>query len=310
MVHGWANLSSSVDSVFLFIMTISVILLAGTTGVMLYFVVRYSRRRNPRPENIEGNLPLEIIWTAIPLVLVLAIFWVGWKGFVFKRTVPKNAMIVKVTARMWSWGFEYGNGAHTDVLKLPQGRPVKLTINSLDVLHSLFIPAFRVKEDAVPGRETYLWFQPDREGTYDIFCTEYCGMGHSQMITKVEVMPVTAFDNWYRDEEKTAGAAAKVPSPAPSGSRIVQEKGCLGCHSIDGSPKIGPTFKGLFGKRETVIREGKDTETVADEAFIHHKLLAPEDARIKGFPPIMPSQKGILSDAEINAIIEYLKTLK
>jgi len=311
MVHGWANLSSSVDSVFLFIMTISVILLAGTTGVMLYFVVRYSRRRNPRPENIEGNLPLEIIWTAIPLVLVLAIFWVGWKGFVFKRTVPKDAMVVKVTARMWSWGFEYGNGAHSDVLKLPQGRPVKLTINSLDVLHSLFIPAFRVKEDAVPGRETYLWFQPDHEGTYDVFCTEYCGMGHSSMITKVEVMPAAAFDAWYGENQAAAtGKPATGPSLPPSGAKLVQEKGCLGCHSIDGSPKIGPTFKGLFGKKETVIHEGKEVEAVADEAFIHHKLLAPEVARIKGFPPIMPSQKGILTDAEISAIIEYLKTLK
>jgi cytochrome c oxidase subunit 2 len=310
MVHGWANLSSSVDSVFLFIMTISVILLAGITGVMLYFVVRYSRRRNPKPENIEGNLALEIIWTVIPLILVMAIFWVGWKSFVFMRTVPKDAMAVKVTARMWSWGFEYGNGARTDVLKLPLGRPVRLTINSADVLHSLFIPAFRVKEDAVPGLETYLWFQPDREGTYDLFCTEYCGMGHSSMITKVEVMPAAAFDTWYREGHAAAGKALKGPSPPVSGAGLVQEKGCLGCHSIDGSPKIGPTFKGLFGKKETVVREGKEVGVVADEAFIHHKLLEPETARIKGFPPIMPSQKGLLTDAEIAAVIEYIKTLK
>mgnify|MGYP006267636279 CR=1 FL=1 len=310
MVHGWTNLSSSVDSVFLFIMTISVILLAGITGAMLYFVVRYSRRRNPRPENIEGNWALEIIWTVIPLILVMAIFWVGWKSFVFKRTVPKDAMVVKVTARMWSWGFEYGNGAQTDILKLPLGRPVKLTINSLDVLHSLFIPAFRVKEDAVPGRETYLWFQPDREGTYDLFCTEYCGMGHSSMISKVEVMPAAAFDDWYRVGGKAAGPAAKGPTPAPSGAHLVQEKGCLACHSIDGSPKIGPTLKGLLGRKETVIREGKEEVVVADEHFIHHKLLEPEKARIKGFPPIMPSQKGLLTDEEITAFIDYLKTLK
>jgi cytochrome c oxidase subunit II len=314
MVHGWTNLSSSVDSVFLFIMAISVILLAGVTGVMLYFVVRYSRRRNPRPENIEGNLALEIIWTAIPLVLVMAIFWVGWKGFVFMRTVPKDAMVVKVTGRMWSWGFEYGNGARTEVLKLPLGRPVKLAINSVDVLHSLFIPAFRVKEDAVPGRETYLWFRPEPEGTYDLFCTEYCGMGHSSMITKVEVMPAAAFDAWYREggakPGKAENTAVKAPARAPNGARLVQEKGCLGCHSIDGSPKIGPTFKGLFGKKETVIHEGKEVEAVADEAFLRHKLLEPEEARIKGYPPIMPSQKGLLTDAEIAAVIEHLKTLR
>ncbi len=306
MVHGWANLSSSVDSVFLFITAISVILLAGITGVMLYFVVRYSRRRNPKPESIEGNTALEIIWTIIPLILVMAIFWVGWKGFVFKRTVPKDAMIVKVTGRMWSWGFEYGNGVHTDVLKLPLGRPVKLTITSADVLHSLFIPAFRVKEDAVPGLETYLWFQPEQEGSYDVFCSEYCGMGHSQMITKAEVVPAADFDAWYREGRASAGVAAK----APDGARLVQEKGCLGCHTVDGTPKVGPTFKGLFGKKETVLHEGKESQVIADEAFIHHKLLEPEEARIKGFPPIMPSQKGVLTDAEITAIIEYLKTLK
>jgi len=316
MVHGWPTLSGSVDNIFFFIMGISVTLLVGVTGVMIYFVVRYSRRRNVHPENIEGNLTLEILWTVIPTLLVLAIFYVGWKGFVYMRTVPSDAMLVKVTARMWSWHFDYENGASSDVLKVPVGKPVKLSITSVDVLHSLFIPAFRVKEDAVPGRETYLWFLPDREGTYDLFCTEYCGMGHSSMITKVEVMPLKEFEAWYRGEAKvaaapgTATAERKRTAPRPDGAALVQSKGCLGCHSTDGTPKVGPTFKGLFGKKETVIHGGKEVEAVADEAFIHHKLLEPEEARIKGFPPIMPSQKGLLTDAEIASIIEYLKTLK
>jgi len=315
MVHGWPTLSGSVDNIFFFIMGISVTLLVGVTGVMIYFVVRYSRRRNVHAENIEGNLTLEILWTVIPTLLVLAIFYVGWKGFVYMRTVPSDAMLVKVTARMWSWHFDYENGASGEVLKVPVGKPVKLSITSVDVLHSLFIPAFRVKEDAVPGRETYLWFLPDREGTYDLFCTEYCGMGHSSMITKVEVMPEKEFETWYRGEAKVAAAPGTAPAerkeaPRPDGAALVQSKGCIACHSTDGSPKIGPTFKGLFGKKETVIRGGKEVEAVADEAFIHHKLLEPEEARIKGFPPIMPSQKGLLTDAEIAAIIEYLKTLK
>lgn len=140
-------------------------LLVGVTGVMLYFVVRYSRKRNPDPEDITENLLLEIIWTVIPTLLVLVIFWVGWKGFQYMRTVPPDAMLVKVTARMWSWSFQYENGKLSSVLNIPVRRPVKLAITSADMLHSLFIPAFHVKEDAVPGMETHLWFLPDEVST-------------------------------------------------------------------------------------------------------------------------------------------------
>jgi cytochrome c oxidase subunit II len=305
MTHGWTNLSASVDSVFLFIMGISLVLLVGVTGAMIYFTVKYRRSKHPRPENIEGNLTLEIVWTVIPTLLVLAIFWVGWKGFVYMRTVPKEAMLVKVTARMWTWGFQYENGATDGVLKLPVNKPVKLVINSADVLHSLSIPAFRVKEDAVPGKENYLWFQPEVTGSYDLFCTEYCGMGHSAMITKVEVMPEQDFQAWYRE----AAVKAARRESGSDGAKLFAEKGCGACHSIDGTAKIGPTFKGLYGKKEIVLHNNKEREITVDAAFIRHKLLEPEDARIKGFPPIMPSQKGLLTNAEIDAIIEYLKTL-
>ena len=305
MLHGWTNLSSSVDSVFLFIMGISLVLLVGVTGTMVYFAVRYRRSKHPRPENIEGNLPLEIVWTVIPTLLVLAIFWVGWKGFVYMRTVPQDAMLVKVTARMWQWGFEYENGKTDGVLKVPVNRPVKLAITSADVLHSLSIPAFRVKEDAVPGRENYLWFKPEVTGSYDLFCTEYCGMGHSAMVTKVEVMPEQAFNAWYREE---AGKAASGRA-GPDGAKLFSEKGCSACHSIDGSPKVGPSLKGVFGHRMTVLTNGKEREITSDEAYLRKSLLDPTADIVKGFPPIMPPQKGVLSDAEIDALIEYLKSL-
>lgn len=304
MVHGWVNLSSSVDSVFLFIVGISLVLLVGITGTMIWFAVRYRRSKHPRAENIEGNLALEIAWTVLPTLLVLAIFWVGWKGFVFMRTVPEDAMLVKVTARMWSWHFTYENGASGDVLKLPVNRPVKLSITSADVLHSLSIPAFRVKEDAVPGRENYLWFQPDVTGTYDLFCTEYCGTGHSAMVTTVVVMPEQDFDSWYRAAQSQAGDGS-----VPDGAKLFAEKGCIACHSIDGSPKVGPSLKGVFGHRMTVVTGGKERQITADEAYLRKSLTDPAADVVKGFPPIMPSQKGILSDAEINALIEYLKTL-
>jgi cytochrome c oxidase subunit 2 len=293
--------------VFLLIAGISVLLLAGITGTMVWFAVRYRRSRHPRAENIEGNLALEIVWTVIPTLLVLAIFWVGWKGFVYMRTVPADAMLVKVTGRMWSWSFTYENGQNDTVLRMPVGRPVKLAITSADVLHSLFIPAFRVKEDAVPGRETYLWFKPDRTGSFDLFCSEYCGMGHSAMITKVEVVPEAEFQAWYAGTQKPAAAGMKAAGPG--GAKLFQDKGCFACHSVDGTPKIGPTLKGAFGHRLTVITAGKEREVVADEAYLRKSLLDPQADIVKGFPPIMPPQKGALTDAEIDALIDYLKTL-
>jgi cytochrome c oxidase subunit 2 len=181
------------------------------------------------------------------------------------------------------------------------------------VVHSLFIPAYRIKEDCVPGMETHLWFLPDEIGSYDLFCSEYCGLGHSAMITKVEVMQEKAFDAWYTGESKEVvkpGANnVKKKQTKPDAAKLLELKGCLACHSVDGSAKIGPTFKGAFGKKETVILNGKELEIVVDEAFIRETLLEPEKKRVNGFPPIMPSQKGLLTDKEIDVIINHLKTL-
>jgi cytochrome c oxidase subunit 2 len=322
MVTGWPNMSNPADDTFFFILGISVVLLALNTAAMIYFVIRYSRKRNPDPQDIKENLPLEIIWTVVPTILVLAIFFVGWKGFVYMRTVPPDAMPIKVTARQWSWTFTYENGRQDSVLRVPVRKPIKLLITSADVLHSLYIPAYRIKEDAVPGIETYLWFLPDEPGSYDLFCTEYCGLGHSAMITKVEVLAQQDFNAWYSGKGEEAGAtkakkpaaakpAKKTTAAAPEeGSRLIQVKGCIACHTTDGTPKIGPTLKGVFGKKETVTHDGREREIVVDEAFIRQTLLHPEIDRVKGFPPIMPSQQGQLNDKEIEEIIEYIKSLK
>lgn len=317
MVHGWPNLSSSTDNIFFFIIGISLALLLLTSGVMVYFVVRYNRKRHPKAENVTENTLIEIVWTIIPTILVLAIFWVGWKGFVYKRTVPKDAMLIKVTARMWSWNFRYENGLETSVLKVPADRPIKLSITSADVLHSLFIPAFRVKEDCVPGIETYLWFLPEQAGSFDLFCTEYCGVGHSGMITKVEVMPQNDFEAWYSSGAPVAAAVRskqtankKLSAKRADGAILLQTKGCLACHTTDGAPKIGPTLKGIFGRSVTVVTNGKEHTVTSDEAYIRKSLLTPQADIVKGFPPIMPSQKNLLTYEEIDAIIEHLKTLK
>ncbi len=169
MVTGWPHLANPADDTFFFILGISIVLLALTSGTMIYFVSRYSRKRHPQAEEVKDNVPLEIIWTVIPTILVLAMFFVGWKGFQYMRTAPPDAMVVKVTARQWSWTFDYANGKENNVLNVPVGKPIKLLITSADVVHGLYIPAYRIKEDAVPGMQTHLWFLPDELGSYDLF---------------------------------------------------------------------------------------------------------------------------------------------
>ncbi len=187
-----------VDNSFIFIVVISVFLLVGITAAMIYFVFRYSEKNNPKPDQtLTGNTTLEILWTIIPLLLVLAMFFYGWIGFKDMRTIPPDAMVVKVTGKMWMWHFEYDNKKQSDtVLYLPVGKNVKFELNSVDVLHSFFVPAFRVKEDCVPNRVNHMWFNATQLGTYDIMCAEYCGMNHSYMLGKVIIVPEEQFKEW------------------------------------------------------------------------------------------------------------------
>ncbi len=297
--------TQAVDNIFLFIVAISVALLAGIVITMLWFVVRYSRTRNTEPEDIEGNLLLEIVWVVIPLIIVMAMFFYGWQGFRFLRTVPPNALPVKAFGQMWQWSFQYEDGRTENILTVPQGRPVKLTITSRDVVHSLFIPAFRVKEDAVPGMQTHLWFLPDTVGEYDLFCSEYCGTGHSSMITKVKVIPASDFDKWYAE-----GSAERKGEAKEGGRELLEKKGCLLCHTTDGTKKIGPTFRGLFGSRVTVVTAGKEHDIIADEEYLHRSVMDPQADIVKGYPPVMPPQKDNVSPKELEEIIEYIKGLK
>ena len=193
MFWGPANTTGKVDSAFLFILSISVALLFIVTLAMVFFLIKYNRKTHPQSEEVKESMALEIIWTVVPTILVLLMFYYGWVNFDYIRNPPGDAMPINVIARQWSWHFEYGNGKQSDVLRVPVNKPVKLVLTSLDVIHSLFIPAFRIKEDCVPGMKTHLWFNANESGTYDIFCTEYCGVGHSHMRSKVIVMPVSGF---------------------------------------------------------------------------------------------------------------------
>jgi cytochrome c oxidase subunit 2 len=205
-MRGWIMLSEptqyamQVDSVMLFIVISSIILLLGVTIAMVYFVIRYSRKRNPNPENIHGNTALEITWIVIPTILVLIMFYMGYTLFTDSRKVPDGAMNVKVTGRMWSWEFEYSTGKKSDTLYLPQGKSVKLNLFSSDINHALFIPDFRIKEDIISGRKNYFVIKPEKIGTYDIACAEYCGLNHSKMYTKLIVLTNYDFDRWVNSE--------------------------------------------------------------------------------------------------------------
>lgn len=301
MISG--NAAATVNNVFLFLLIISVVLLISITATMVYFVFRYSRKNNPSPENIPSNMALEITWIVLPTILVLSMFYYGWSGFKVMRTVPENAMEVNVTGRQWSWQFEYANGKKSDELMVPAGKPVKLIITSADVNHSLFIPAFRIKEDAIPGKVNYLWFHPEKEGQFDLFCTEYCGTGHSSMVSKVIVMSSDKFSEWLN----TGAESAAAPPP---GLELLKDKGCLGCHTTDGTPRVGPTFKGIFGRQVTVITEGEERTITVDEAYLKRSILDPDEDVVKGFPDIMPEQRDNLNEEEGEQIIQYLKGLK
>ena len=292
-----------VDNVFLYILVICVFLLGLITFLMVYFVIRYRREKHPQPADIEGSTWLEITWTVIPTLIVLTMFYYGLTGFEFLKKVPPGAMVVKVIARQWSWLFQYENGIQDPELRVPVGKPVKLLLTSQDVIHGFYAPAFRIKQDAVPGMTNYLWFQPTQVGTFDVMCSQYCGLEHSHMLTKIVVLPEEEFTMWYQGQKEKE--AEKGPPP---GFQLYQVKGCIACHSIDGSPRVGPTFKGLFGKTVTVMTDGKERKVVADEAYLRKSTLEPNADVVKGFPPIMPPEK--LTDSELDEIVKYLETLK
>ncbi|MCX8010234.1 MAG: cytochrome c oxidase subunit II [Ignavibacteria bacterium] len=192
-----SNFAKDVDGVFLFILGISLLLLVAITIAMVYFVIKYNRKKNPKPKNIEGNTKLEIIWTVIPTLLVLGMFWYGWIGYSDMSSAPKNAMVIEASARMWQWSFKYPNGKQSDSLFIPVDKPVKVDLQSLDVNHGFYIPAFRVKKDVIPNRNNFAWFKSGVVGEYDLFCSSYCGLQHSYMLTKVVVLPQNEFDDWY-----------------------------------------------------------------------------------------------------------------
>jgi cytochrome c oxidase subunit 2 len=304
-----SNFVSGVDKAFLIILGISFLFLIGLTLTMLYFIYKYNRKKHPQATQIKGSTTLEIVWTVIPTILVMVMFYYGWAGWHFMKKAPEDSFNIKVIARMWNFTFEYENGKRTDTLFVPKNKAVKLNLNSMDVVHSLYIPSFRVKEDVVPGKEKMMWFIPQKEGIYELFCTEYCGLQHSYMYNWVKVMPEDQFDNWYADTTRQETTAV-IESPAASGKRIMKNIGCFACHTVDGSKLVGPSFKGLYGEMQTVVTGGQERQVEADDEYIKKSIYDPNADIVKGFNKgLMLPYTNQLSEDNIRQIIEYLKTL-
>jgi cytochrome c oxidase subunit 2 len=305
-----SSFAGKVDGVLWFITILSLVFFVLITILLVYFSFKYKRRtENDETPHITGNETLAIIWTIIPSALLMVIFVYAFIVYKEMRTPPADAVEVNVTAKQWLWVFNYGNGKSTiNELYVQHNRPVKMVMRADDVLHSFFVPAFRVKQDTVPGMYTQLWFKPTKVGTYDLFCAEYCGTGHSNMLAKVYVMSPEAYSRWEKgDEEQGIVGTGVAKSSVDMGKDLYTNKGCNACHSIDGSVGVGPSFKALFGKSEP-LQDGTTIEV--DENYLRESILIPQTKMVQGYAPVMPSFKGILKDEEVDALVAYIKSLK
>ncbi len=298
-----STFAKEIDAVFSFSIWASIIACILLLGAMAIFVVKYQRRSdNDKTAYITHNYVLEFMWSFIPLCIFLGLFYWGWKVYEHTRTFPTDGLEISVIGKQWSWDMVYPTGKQvTNELVVPVGMPVVLNMTSLDVLHSFYVPSFRVKQDVVPGKRTKLWFQSDKLGEYELFCTEYCGTAHSGMIGKVRVVTKPEYDVWIQKDKSTM-------TPAELGRDHYTSKGCVACHSLDGSVKVGPSLKGVWGAQ---VKHTDGSVDTFDEEYFRESVLNPQAKFVEGFGGvIMPSYQGLVTEQEINELIEFLKTLK
>lgn len=313
-----------VDDVWDFINWICYFFFALVVLLMIVFVVKYRHRRGTpyRTDYPHHNTPLELAWSIIPTLLVIGLFWWGFHNYLDVRTPPKNSYDIQVTAQKWSWDFTYPNGASSpdQQLYIPAGRPVRVILRSNDVLHAFYVPDFRVKQDVVPGRYTYLWFQSDyvtgrpKDGEdimkgpgFNLFCAEYCGTGHSNMNRKVYVLNQEDFDAWLNNAAKWLDPIPDQDLARLAGPRLYSR--CAQCHTLDGSPLIGPSWKGLYERVSAYpnVGPGKKYETAED--YIRASILVPGEYVTPGYSNAMPTFKGQIDDRGIDAIIGMMRNL-
>ena len=305
-----SNFVAGVDLAFLITLGVSIFFLIALTVIMLVFIRKYRKEKHPEAIQNEGSNKLEALWTGIPLVLVLVMFYFGWMGWRPMKNPPEEAMHVTAIARMWNFRFEYENGKFSDTLIVPINEPVILDLVALDVLHSLYIPAFRVKEDMVPGQEKVMWFIPGTPGEFDLFCTEYCGLEHSYMFTGVRVVSQEEFDAWMTDTTTVTTVVDAETSLADQGWEVLTRNGCNACHSSDGTKLVGPSYLGGWGGTRTVVSGREELQVSVDEAYVKRSIFDPNAEVVQGYNKgLMLSYDGMVSEADVELIIEYLKAL-
>ncbi|WP_437621088.1 cytochrome c oxidase subunit II [Sorangium sp. So ce1151] len=282
---------------------VSVLFFVLVTGAIVLFAIKYRRRtEHDKTSPIDHSTTVEVVWTLIPLAIVIALFFVGMRGYVHASVAPAESYEINVTGEMYLWTFTYPDGTTTvNELAVPRGRPVRLIMSSKDILHSFFIPEFRVKQDIVPGSYTSLWFEATETRETVLLCTEYCGSGHSDMMATVKVLEPSDFEKWLEGNNNS-----DLP-PEELGKTLFAKRSCVTCHSLDGTRLQGPSLKGLFGREEELAN---GTKVVADENYFRESVFNPQGQIVRGYPPVMPSFKGLLKDREVDALIAYLKTVK
>jgi len=296
-----STVAGRVDALFLFLLAVSVFFGVLIAALVVYFFVRYRRRSDDeRPPHIHGSALLELTWSLIPLAIVMVVFFWSAKVFFSVHRVPPNAMEVYVVGKRWMWKLQHLTGQREiNELHVPVGTPVKLTLTSEDVIHSFFVPAFRIKQDAVPGRYTSIWFEATRPGRYHLFCAEYCGTKHSGMIGWVVVMEPHEFQDWL------AGGAG-TQTPVAAGEKLFKDMACITCHRGDSGAR-GPNLTGLFGG---TVRLADGSTLTADESYLRESIVNPAARVVAGYQPIMPTFQGTLSEEQIMQLVAYVKSLK
>ncbi|HEY3619778.1 MAG TPA: cytochrome c oxidase subunit II [Candidatus Sulfotelmatobacter sp.] len=290
--------AANVDALFIFLLIVSGLMTLLIFVALTYFAARYRHRRGVPAEQIEGSIPLELTWSIIPFFVFMVIFAWGAVVYFKGRTPPRDSTEVYVVAKQWMWKLEHAEGQREiNELHVPVGRDVKLIMTSQDVIHSFFVPAFRMKQDVLPGRYTVAWFRATKPGTYHLFCAEYCGTQHSGMIGSIVVQEPAQYEAWM-----SGGTSGPLSA---SGEKIFAELGCVTCHRTDTQGR-GPNLQGVFGK-PVLLTDGRTV--TADENYIRESILDPGAKVVNGFKPVMPTFQGLVSEEQLNALVAYVKSL-